>query len=165
MTTIAISNFPLYSFTPKTQGTSGPVKIVDQLSKSILSHFRTNISNEDSKTRLINALLLISKECCSKDWDGYGAEVISDNTLDRAFDYTVSLSPDILSPEISPEPDGELALEWYGNHESTISISVGSGDMINYSAFFPDGSCVHGSEKFDSKDKEIIEIYIRRVTE
>lgn len=74
----------------------------------------------------------IEADCGSRNWDGYNATPISHNALRSAWDYASSLPEEIPIPEVTPEPDGEIALEWYGKDGSVFSISFGEGETISY---------------------------------
>ena len=100
-----------------------------------------------------------------ENWDGYGAKGISADVFAKALNYAVSLPHGLPMPEFSPEPDGELALEWFGNNGSTISVSIGEGSRVSYSAIFPDDNCVNGTENYQSFTNQMLESYIRRTIE
>ena len=66
------------------------------------------------------------------------------------------------TPEVTPEADGEVALEWYGVNGSVFSISFGSHNLINYAGLFSGNNKVHGVENFDSIDPKIISSHIKK---
>jgi hypothetical protein len=67
------------------------------------------------------------------DWDGYGADPISIDTVRaaRAFYHLLSLNND--QPDIAPGADGTIGFEWrYGppGRQKYIVIDVGPGDVV-----------------------------------
>jgi len=110
-----------------------------------------------------NQFLKIQQECSSEGWDGYDAKRVEDKILGNAISFVNSLDEKIPIPEICPEPDGEIAVEWYGENKSTISISIGVGDIINYAAIFPDQHKANGTDALKNENKTIIEFYIKKV--
>lgn len=110
----------------------------------------------------LDSLLKIFFDCAEDDWDGYSAVAISEPTLNSAFKLASELSDDLPSPEFSPEPDGEIALEWYGANSSVFSISIGESGKINYAGLFPDGNSSHGVEDWSGETKVLFETFVRR---
>lgn len=60
-------------------------------------------------------------ECFLHDWDGYGAEPISDEAVKyaaRIYNYFG------FKPSLGAEPDGMVTLEWYVNPGYLLHLSV-----------------------------------------
>lgn len=129
----------------------------------ITRHRHSSVSTPDRRTSVINALLQLNTECSTEGWDGYQAAPVGQCALNNAYSFFKTLNPNIPAPELSPEPDGEIALEWYGDNNSVISISIGDSDVINYAAIFPDKNKLNGTESLNGENKELIEKHIYRV--
>ena len=60
----------------------------------------------------MNRLYDLASECAKADWDGYGAEAVSQSAVGRSAHFIRRLPEDLPLPEISVEPDSEIALDW-----------------------------------------------------
>ena len=67
------------------------------------------------------------------NWDGYGADPISLDTVRAARAFYHLLSPSNERPDIAPGADGTIGFEWrYGapDRQKYILIDVGPGDLV-----------------------------------
>lgn len=84
------------------------------------------ISKEDA----LNRLYELAAECAEADWDGYGAEAVSPRAVERSAHFIRRLPEGLPLPEISVEPDGEIALDWSPTQTQTFSVSIGTTDQM-----------------------------------
>ncbi|WP_416760136.1 hypothetical protein ACNI65_24785 [Roseateles sp. So40a] len=61
------------------------------------------------------------------------ADEVSMRALAKAILFALLLPPDVQPPEISVDPDGEIAFDWDGN-DGMVSVSVGPQGRIVYAA-------------------------------
>ncbi|MGB5833331.1 MAG: hypothetical protein WBG92_15245 [Thiohalocapsa sp.] len=66
------------------------------------------------------------------NWDGYGADPVDSASVDRAATILLALPSRIPSPEITPNPNGTISLDWECA-EQAVSLEVG---VARYSAFW-----------------------------
>lgn len=59
------------------------------------------------------------------DWDAYGAEPLSSCCIANAKALLSALRPSIPSPEVTPNPNGTLTLDWEANGQ-TLSLELGA---------------------------------------
>lgn len=85
-----------------------------------------------AKCSALDALREIAIECRSDDWDSYGATAVSETALMMTERLIRTLPDDVALPEISPEPDGELSLDWTPSDTRTFSLSIGNGRRFSY---------------------------------
>ena len=83
-----------------------------------------------SKEDALNRLYELAAECVEADWDGYGAEAVSQIAVVRSAHFIRRLPEDLPLPEISVEPDGEIALDWSPTPTQTFSVSIGPADRM-----------------------------------
>jgi len=145
-----------------TSGASDLNAFIRDAREKALGHFRESFTNKTPHDLLNEEILQVFGDCSRNNWDGYGARPISRTSVIEAQHF-ISQIDSLPIPEVSVHPDGELALDWYGNDGDVFSISFGESGKINYAGRFEGGSVVHGREKFDSLDMEFIEKLIRRV--
>ncbi len=160
MSTLALSG--KYDFMPRTEGISNLAKDTENVVAKVRKHFTKTIVNKDPRDKLFENLMSVSMECGQHDWDGYDAKPVTSLALDHAWKYISNLPSEIPIPEVTPEPDGEIALEWYGKNGSVFSVSFGECDTISYAGSFSDKTKTHGAERLDSKNKKILEDFISR---
>lgn len=83
-------------------------------------------------------------ECSAPDWDGHGAAPAN---LASARHAVLLLREVLLvvpeAPEVSIDPDGETALEWYRGPRRVFSVSIGPSGGLTYAGIFGE-SKVHG---------------------
>jgi hypothetical protein len=92
----------------------------------------------------------IEKECGLAGWDGYGALPIPELHALKAKNFVKHLPAHIPMPEISPEPDGSLSLDWTTSRSRRFSVSVGSSDRLAY-AWIDGSDRGHAVARFDSE--------------
>ncbi len=112
---------------------------------------------------LITSLFGMYNECSAPDWDGYGANPISEEAYNEAFKIIDSLPSSIEMPEISCEPTGEIAFEWNRGKGHIFAISVGGKNRITYAGIFAGNNKVHGSEYFEEFLPPVIINNLRRL--
>jgi hypothetical protein len=93
-------------------------------------------------------------ECSSSNWDGYGAVAASAADFKTAIQFLCTLPPSTPSPEISIDPDGEFAFDWYRGTD-VLSVSIGHLGRLSYAAHFGRRR-VHGTEYFADELPEAI---------
>ena len=84
----------------------------------------------DPKEDALNRLYELSAECAEADWDGYGAKAVSQRAVERSAHFIRRLPEGLPLPEISVEPDGEIALDWSPTQTQTFSVSIGTADQM-----------------------------------
>jgi len=100
--------------------------------KEYASHLEVSESLFGDKAQLISHLNELCAECSEDDWDGYGAEAVSDTVLLCAETFIRALPDGIAMPEISAEPDGQISFDWLPTKTKTFTLSVGSSDRLAY---------------------------------
>ena len=100
-------------------------------------HQYSAVSDEDgvirdfgSKKDALDRLYALAAECAEADWDGYGAEAVSQSAVERSAHFIRRLPEGLPLPEISVEPDGEIALDWSPTPTQTFSVSIGTTDQM-----------------------------------
>jgi len=89
---------------------------------------------------MIDALAQMLIECAEPNWDGYGAEPVTLDTVNRARKFVALLPPDIPAPGYAPDADGEVSCEWY--KEGSV-LSVSAGERLAF-AYLINGESGHG---------------------
>jgi hypothetical protein len=82
------------------------------------------------RERALNAVL--SMASLEDDWDGYGAAAIPPDIIRMAYAIISSLQDYVPAPEISPNPNGTISLEWE-NERGRAHLEIG---RTRYSLYF-----------------------------
>lgn len=114
------------------------------------------------KQGLFQDLFEVYRECSVKNWDGYGAKAVDATLYGEAFRFLEVLPSTINKPEISTDPDGEIAFEWYGSNKRVFSVSVGHAGELTYAGIFGSRK-TKGTELLGDEIPEIILENINRV--
>lgn len=77
-------------------------------------------------------------ETAKPGWDGGDARPLSRRALDALTDAFLTLTPHVPIPEIVPEPDGGVAMQWSGGRARSLIVSFGPDGSIYYAVHVPD---------------------------
>jgi hypothetical protein len=107
------------------------------------------------------ALRNIRNECGRPDWDGNGANYVSDQTISLTEKITEMLfrllSRGTPAPDVIPEADGEICISWSVDTDRLFSLSVGSHGKINFAGQFGTEGGIHGWQPVDTTSDDNFE--------
>jgi hypothetical protein len=110
----------------------------------------------------MNGLAAVAQECRTANWDGYGAEPVSQEAIDQAKRFLEALPLEMQPTSVGAEADGSVTLEWYRSIKRTLSISIASSARLHYAAVY-DATGKSGFEDFFGRISEDIINLINRV--
>jgi len=84
------------------------------------------------KADLISQLVALEDECAEEGWDGNGAHPIDFLAVDQVKRFLRALPDRVPLPEISPEPDGSVSLDWIHSQGRLFSVSVTGSNRLAY---------------------------------
>ena len=105
---------------------------------------------------------MVYEECKNPNWDGYGAEPVSEDTYRVAYHFLESLPLGTPAPSVGVEADGHLTFEWYRSPDKVLSVSIGPDGMTYFAALLGD-SRRSGTEPFYGEVSDDILKIIRRL--
>ncbi|MEW5816559.1 MAG: hypothetical protein AB1798_14345 [Spirochaetota bacterium] len=108
------------------------------------------------------SLLELYKDCSEKNWDGYGANPVSKDSIYEALDFIQLLPSSFPMPQILAEPSGEIGLEWYKDKKLIFAISFNGKNMITFAGIFGSNK-IHGEEYFGDSIPSIVIENLRRL--
>lgn len=101
-----------------------------------------------NRSATIDALLAVATRCARPDWDGADANPVDLNSVRVAAQLVRSLPEGVPMPEITPEPDGLVSLDWYGPYRRVLSVSASPNGRLAY-AWMNGSDRGYGVERFD----------------
>jgi hypothetical protein len=114
---------------------------------------------------MLEGLSSIAYEARNEDWDGYGGKPVTQSTLEVAQYLILSLPESLDPPELAPEPDGEIELEWFIDPETVFAISIGENSLLSW-AYRIDGERGFGSTLFYTTARSLpqsVLVYLSRL--
>jgi hypothetical protein len=111
---------------------------------------------------MFEELLQIFKECRERNWDGYGAQPVSDETYHLASKFLRALPPGTPAPSLGAEPDGHITLEWYRSPRQTLSVSISPDGELYYAALLGTER-ICGMEAFRARMPQVLRDLITRI--
>jgi hypothetical protein len=102
------------------------------------------------------------EECREPNWDGYGAQPVSEQLYHFGRRLLEALPLGTPAPSIGAEPDGHLTIEWYRSPRRTLSVSISPDGDLHYAALLGD-SKAYGTEPFFGEAPKAIVDLIHRV--
>lgn len=103
-----------------------------------------------SKAEAIDELFRTIIECSVDGWDGYGAAALNYRAAQTAANFIRVLPQDVSIPEVSPEPDGSIGLDWIESPSRVFSVSFGAGSRLAY-AWLDGTDRGHAVARFDGE--------------
>ncbi|MDQ6993167.1 MAG: hypothetical protein Q9M31_06790 [Mariprofundus sp.] len=141
---------------------SEPNEAIIQLRK-IQQQFLESNSFGLRKEPLRQEVAEVYADCNEENWDGCEAIAIAESTYDEVIRLVEGLPSNIPLPSPSPEPTGEICLEWYSHPRCVFSISVNSTSTITYAGLFG-YETLHGTVFYGQSLPKVVIENISRIT-
>ncbi|MCH8157119.1 MAG: hypothetical protein IID18_05100 [Nitrospinae bacterium] len=101
------------------------------------------------------------RECSVENWDGYDAKPLIREAYSEVVQFLHMLPFGMPLPEVSPEPTGEIGLEWRKGDKAILLLSFSGKKLITYAGVFGPKNRVHGVEDFEEGEYKIIYNYLK----
>jgi hypothetical protein len=125
------------------------------LFETIHKHIRKTVTLGEPIRNAYIALQEAFAEGSVENWDSYGAKAVTQQTYEQARKFLESLPPTVPMPEISLEPDGEVAFDWFREPSRVFSVSIGEKGELTYAGVFGKNK-THGVEIFQDDLPKVI---------
>lgn len=103
-----------------------------------------------AKAAMISQLWALVEEHAAPNWDGEEALPLSAIAACEAEAFIRSLPDGIPMPELSPEPDGAISLDWIRSRHCLFSLSIGTSNRLAY-AWLDGSDRGHAVARFDGE--------------
>lgn len=146
---------------PGSSGVSPTASDLADRVASVIDGLRASFSLAEPYREARAELDAARTEATVEDWDGHGARPMSLASYELAKRFLGALPTWSPPPEVSVDPDGEVALDWFGE-KCLLSISVGPKGELSYAGAFG-VSRVSGEEYFTDEIPDAIVETLRRL--
>jgi hypothetical protein len=143
-------------------GVSQDFNVLSGMYQEALDHILESSTESERLRKAIVALQELHERCGEANWDGHGAEPISEQAFRNAKEFLWVLPSVIPVPEIIAEPSGEVAFEWYINPRQVFVASVSEARTLTYAGLFGPNKA-SGEEQFVESVPSAIVQNIRRL--
>lgn len=148
--TVSLRTSAYRPYLPSSPGVSPLSGVVAKAIHSAADAFTDSVALYGDFHDVMAELSEISRDCSNTDWDGFGALRIPNEAAVKVEQFLYALPNSIPAPEISPEPDGSLALMWHGGRHLAFTISFQEDQRVTYAGI--DGTSKwHGVEVFNGR--------------
>ena len=149
-------------------GGSAVSEAAEKVRRLMFGDSASQLSQADTNTwcrapNTIQALNEAYDECSESNWDGYDAFPITAGAYEEALSLLRALPSDLPMPEIVPEPDGSIGLEWQQGPDRIFAVSVSGKGVIVYAGLFGKGVKAHGTEVFNDSLPQGVVGSIKRI--
>lgn len=153
---LAISETPR-GVSDEAEALSKQVEEVDRLSEEI----SRLISDLTSRIReaIYEEIDHVVEECNKEGWNGDdGCVAVKEASAHKAKDFVGSLNVVRMPlPEVIPEPDGDIALEWHRDASRWLLLSFQADGRVNYACRTGEGDKATGSSRITPAFRRIVE--------
>lgn len=109
-------------------------------------------------------LLKVYFECSEENWDGYGAEPISEDVIFEALEFLKLIPEHIPKPEIVPEPEGEIGFEWDYGDDSIFVASVKGTGIVAYAGLLGSNELrVRSTDVLNAELFQLFEKFLKKI--
>jgi len=127
---------------------STEAKDVFKNTTEVVARTESSMSLFGRKNEVISQLLALANECSTDGWDGGEAMALNRDAVRNVEAFIRAIPDDFPLPDVAPEPDGSVSLDWIRSRHRMFSMSVGSSNKIAY-ARMNGASRDHGVFSFD----------------
>jgi len=127
---------------------SSEAQDVRRAAAAVVSSAERSESLFGERAELISQLWSLYEECSQQDWDGNDARPMSGVAAASVVEFIKVLPAGLSLPELAPEPDGAISLDWIVSKRRVFSISIGSSPRLAYS-WLDGADSGHGVARFD----------------
>ena len=130
---------------------SGPAEELDRKLGDVVVSTQRSWALFGTKSDAISAIWAVAAEAAEENWNGEGALAIHPAAATNAVTFIQTLPACVAMPEVSPEPDGGISLDWIQSRKRIFSVSIGRNRSLPF-AWLDGASRGYGVVSFDGED-------------
>lgn len=104
---------------------SDAATLLEAMVEEIRMHLLSSFTVRSAAESRLDELEEVRAEANAQGWNGYDALAIDPDACRQAKCFLDALPTTAPSPEISADPDGEVALDWIFGRQKALSVSIG----------------------------------------
>jgi hypothetical protein len=136
------------AFSRQSSAVSFEAQVIREAAHEVVQHAERSESLFGIKSEAISKLWTMFDECSEADWDGNGSEPLKGVAAGAVEAFIRALPVRMPMPEMAPEPDGAVSLDWVESRYRRFSISFGGNDRLAY-AWLDGSDKGHAVARFD----------------
>ena len=149
MSTISYSPHSVgFAFSGGFDGVSKDAATVGAWLATMREQFLRSANGQRTINEPLANLREVFQSCVELNWDGQGASAIKYAALDEAERFLGMIPSRFPVPDISPEPAGAIAFEWYKEPGKVFVVSVNGSGSIQFAGLMGNGNEDHGKRNF-----------------
>jgi hypothetical protein len=129
-------------------GLSPEADDVNKAARVVLDSTESSEALFGDKAEALSDLATLGAEYTQPGWDGGDAAPIDPSALSLAKCFIRAMPYDVPVPEIAPEPDGKISLDWHQSSSRQFSLSIGHGNRLAF-AWLDGADRGHAIAQFD----------------
>jgi len=110
--------------------TSSEARVVQDAASAVVDSAERSQVLFGEKAECISQLKALANECMQQGWDGDEACALDPLAVFIAETFVRALPDGIPLPELAPEPDGSISLDWIQSQRSLFTLSVSSSNRL-----------------------------------
>ncbi len=126
-------------------------------------HEYEELTKNKELSETLKTLREVFIECSVENWDGYDSMPLPRKAFTEVTKFLKLLPITYQMPDIVPEPNGNIALEWYKNRDFVFVAGISGNNIIEYAGLFNKINKTYGSEHFEDFIPPAILQNIKRV--
>jgi len=140
----------LHVLSRSSSAVSREAKQVQQAATALVASAELSQALFGDKVATISHLRSIASECPDAGWNGTDSFGIDPMAVQMAETFVRALPDGFPLPELAPESDGSIALDWIQSRNRMFSLSIGANNRLAY-AWIDGTDKGHGVASFDGK--------------
>lgn len=129
---------------------SSEADAIRKSASAVVEWMEQSVALFGEKNSALSEIRVVAAEHAQTGWDGEGAHPVSVSAANRAEAFVRALPSGLPMPEVAPEPDGSISLDWIESRVRLFSISVGESDWLAY-AWLDGTDQGHAVARFDAE--------------
>jgi len=103
---------------------SSSAKAIEGMREEIREAFLKSHVMRSPAEQVLSELDAVREEASRAGWDGYGARPLERGSYDFAIRFLNALPSTAPLPEVSANPDGEVAFDWIFGERKALTVSI-----------------------------------------
>jgi hypothetical protein len=114
--------------TAQSESATTLTNIREQIRRHLLESYTVRRAAESA----LNELDAVREEARFEGWNGYGAKALHPDAYQNAKLFLEALPTTAPFPEISADPDGDVALDWVFGERKALTVSIGAAGRCTF---------------------------------